>query len=70
MTTMNRAEIIKGLYELELEDRAVVVGFALVLLEYTQSRSPDPEAAASEMASSAMDLIQKGGSQTAKKLRA
>lgn len=59
MTTVDRAEIIKRLYELELEDRAVVIGFALMLLEYTQSRSPGPEAAASKMASSAMDLIHK-----------
>ena len=58
MTTVNRAEMVKRRYELELEDRAVVIGFALVS-DVAQSRSPDPEAAASKMASSAMDLIHK-----------
>ena len=32
MTTVNRAEMVKRLYELELEDRAVVIGFALMLV--------------------------------------
>ena len=46
---MNRREIIERLYSMSIEDRAVIIGFALVLLtmlDELQSESFDPESIA------------------------